>query len=271
MRIKYQEFEKQANEHNYTPRVEKPGKTGEFYFIKTRKNNVKTELKLDYYTIGWGLKSEELDTLLSAVLEAGFTQHIAKSKSLTSQCYHFNFRSNNPEDILSDFWMLASIIEDISGLVARRRGVAIKPFSKEVCEDNIFEKIARTYQFAIEIEHGNLLDTTRNLLEADSIDHLVTVGESVDRTEDNSYREHVVPAIMIHNEAVRMTLAGIPYTEVAQMIKSNLAIVRITNEEANLLDVVLGYRTTMPQVNGRDWAFGDDVFARLVAGKIALK
>jgi hypothetical protein len=56
-------------------------------------------------------------------------------------------------------------------------------------------------------------------------------------------------------------------TEVAQMIKNNLAIVLITNEEAELLDNELDMQTSMPE----GWQFGDSVFARLETAQIQLK
>ena len=64
-----------------------------------------------------------------------------------------------------------------------------------------------------------------------------------------------------------MTQEGKSITEVAQMIKNNLAIVLITNEEAELLDGELDMQTSMPD----GWKFGDDVFARLTFAKIQLK
>jgi hypothetical protein len=56
-------------------------------------------------------------------------------------------------------------------------------------------------------------------------------------------------------------------TEIAQMIKNNLAIVLITNEEAELLDNELDLQTSMPE----GWEFGHDVFARLNIAQIKLK
>jgi hypothetical protein len=96
---------------------------------------------------------------------------------------------------------------------------------------------------------------------------LITIGESVKRTKENTYREHIVPCIMIFNQAVTMTMDNRPVTEIAQMIKNNLAIVLITNEEAQLLDNELDLQTSMPE----GWTFGDNVFARLDFAKILLK
>jgi hypothetical protein len=56
-------------------------------------------------------------------------------------------------------------------------------------------------------------------------------------------------------------------TEIAQMIKNNLAIVLITNEEAELLDNEMDMQTSMPE----NWKFGDNVFARLDVASIKLK
>jgi hypothetical protein len=51
------------------------------------------------------------------------------------------------------------------------------------------------------------------------------------------------------------------------MIKTNLAIVLITNEEATKLDYELDMQTNMPE----GWNFGDSVFARLNFAQIILK
>jgi hypothetical protein len=72
---------------------------------------------------------------------------------------------------------------------------------------------------------------------------------------------------MIYNQAVTMTMEKCPVTEIAQMIKNNLAIVLITNEEAVKLDNELDMQTSMPE----GWKFGDDIFARLKVASIELK
>ena len=74
-------------------------------------------------------------------------------------------------------------------------------------------------------------------------------------------------AVYIHNQAVDMTVSGASIAAVAQMIKTNLAIVLVTNEEADRLDTELGLQTVMPE----GWQWGQDPFARLVVANIALK
>jgi len=170
-------------------------------------------------------------------------------------------------DVLENFWVLLGIIESIETIVKKIRGQAIKPIPREVSERNIFEKIAKRFKYFIDSEDGFGLENTRSLLEGDSIDHLITIGESVKRTKENTYREHIVPCILIYNQAVTMTMEKRSVTEIAQMIKNNLAIVLITNEEAELLDNELDLQTSMPE----GWKFGDDVFARLTTAQIQLK
>jgi hypothetical protein len=169
--------------------------------------------------------------------------------------------------VLENFWIIVGTIEAITTIVRKVRGQAIKPIPREVSERNIFEKIAKRFKYFIDSEDGFGLENTRSLLEGDSIDHLITIGESVNRTKENTYREHIVPCIMIYNQAVTMTMEKASITEVAQMIKTNLAIVLITNEEANLLDNEMDMQTTMPE----GWNFGDSIFARLTSAQIQLK
>jgi len=226
------------------------------------KNGTKCEIKSNRYTIGWGRTSEELDAIKQEIQAQGFE---LSTKHTASDCINIPF--NNDTAVVENFWKLVKIVESVDGLVARTKGIAKKVFPREVAEQNIFIKIAKTYEFAINNEHQFLLDQGRNLLEADSIDHLINGGESLNRTEDDTYREHVVPCIMIHNEVIRMTLAGVNNAEVAKMIADNLVIIKMSNSEQNTLDNVLKLRTTMPE----GWNFGDDVFARLKAAGIELK
>jgi len=72
---------------------------------------------------------------------------------------------------------------------------------------------------------------------------------------------------MIHNRAIDMTLDGQSVAEVAQMVAANLGVVLITNDEAELLNTTMGWKTTMPQ----DWNWGDDPLARLKSANIKLR
>jgi hypothetical protein len=224
------------------------------------KNRVKTEIKPDWYTVGFGRTEEELKLLREEMTEKGY--NITK---VNSSC--FNVAYEPGIDIMTRFWDIVALVEDIDGIVGRTVGIARKVFTREEADDAIFEKIAKRYRFAIENQDQDLLDMARTLLSGDSIDHIITLGQSAERTEEDSYREHIVPCIMIHNRAIDMTLDNQGIADVAQMVKSNLGIVLITNAQAELLDNTLGWRTTMP--NGWDWDM--DPMARLVGANIALK
>jgi hypothetical protein len=257
----FEQFQAFCAERNYVANSQTT-KQGELFYIYT-KNGIKTEVnygKKLTYTIGFGRNADELSLLAEEVSAKGFTIATTATKYL-------RLRAVNDDTFMPKFWELVSMLEDIDGIVARSRGIATKVFTKEVDETNKFEKIAGRYFYAIENEDQELLDLARGLLSGDSIDHLLGRGESVEHTPENSYREHIVPCIMIHNEAIRMVLTGSTRAEVAQMIASNLAIVRITNDQADLLDNKLKLRTTMPE----GWKFGDCVFARLTTAGISLK
>lgn len=254
--VNFNLFKSSCEERGYTERVYEEQNNCVLY----TNNGVKCEIKKKHYTFGWLARPEDIAEMRRRMLEQGFTEKVRKDNE---KCITINFDG----DIIENFWILVGIIESIETIVRKVRGQAIKPIPREVSERNIFEKIAKRFRFLIDNEDGFGLENARSLLESDSIDHLITIGESVNRTKDNTYREHIVPCILIYNQAVTMTMEKRPVTEIAQMIKKNLAIVLITNEEADKLDNELDMQTSMPE----GWQFGDDVFARLKVAGIELK
>jgi hypothetical protein len=259
--ISFSSFEKSCEDRGYEAR-----KHEEKIWYLNSNNGIKCEVKKNHYTVGWSAKPEDVAEIRKRILEAGFTEKFGK-RSLTRKDERDFININFDGDVLDNFWVIVGIIEAVETIVKKVRGQAIKPIPREVSERNIFEKIAKRFRYFIDNEDGFGLENARALLEGDSIDHLITIGESVNRTKENTYREHIVPCIMIFNQAVTMTMEKAPITEVAQMIKNNLAIVLITNEEADRLDNELDMQTSMPE----GWKFGDDIFARLKDGKVVLK
>lgn len=254
--ISYNLFKSSCEERGYTERVYEEQNNCVLY----TNNGVKCEIKKKHYTFGWLARPEDIAEMRKRMLTQGFTEKVRKDND---KCITINFDG----DILENFWIIIGIIEGIETIVRKVRGQAIKPIPREISERNIFEKIAKRFRFLIDNEDGFGLENARSLLDSDSIDHLITIGESVSRTKENTYREHIVPCILIYNQAVTMTMEKRPVTEIAQMIKNNLAIVLITNEEADKLDNELDMQTNMPE----GWQFGDDVFARLKVAGIELK
>jgi len=259
--IPFNTFKSSCEERGYTERVYEEQNNCVLY----TNNGVKCEIKKNHYTIGWLARPEDVAEMRKQLLAQDFTEKIGKRSERKDAKDFMNIPFDG--DVLENFWIIVGTIEAIETIVRKVRGQAIKPIPREVSERNIFEKIAKRFKYFIDSEDGFGLENTRALLEGDSIDHLITIGESVKRTKENTYREHIVPCILIYNQAVTMTMEKRSVTEIAQMIKNNLAIVLITNEEAELLDNELDMQTSMPE----GWNFGDSVFARLTVAQIQLK
>ena len=259
--IAFNLFKSSCEDRGYTDRVyEEQGNC-----VLFTNNGVKCEIKKNHYTVGWKARNEDVEEMRKQILALGFTEKIGTRSKRKDEQDFMNIPFDG--DVLENFWIIVGTIESITTIVRKVRGQALKPIPREVSERNIFEKIAKRFRYFIDNEDGFGLENARSLLEGDSIDHLITIGESVKRSKENTYREHIVPCIMVFNQAVTMTMEKRSITEVAQMIKNNLAIVLITNEEAELLDNELDMQTSMPE----GWNFGDSVFARLTLAQIQLK
>ena len=131
-------------------------------------------------------------------------------------------------------------------------------------DEGYFEKTAQVIKLAVEIEHWDILE--RGGLGFDAHDDLITVGQSqaaLANPESPTWREHLVPCTMIKDRAIEMVQQGASLPQIAQMLKENLAIVTITQDEQKVVDAL--YQTTMPA----GWTWGDSVFARLDAVGIA--
>jgi len=248
MPMEFEAFKASCAEHGYTDRVSDCGK----YYVMFTKNGIKTEIKAQWYTVGYGRSQSDLDVLERAFQEHGFPIKNRKN-SVINIAYEEGF------DILERFWEIVAMEEDIDEIVAISRGTGTKVFTREQADTAIWSKIARAYRFAIDNEHQYMLDDHRNILCADAVDHLITIGSSAAHNAEDSYREHVVPCVMIHNRAIELTRAGEPACVVAAMIAANMMIVQITSAEAELLDETLGLRTSMPE----GWTWGDSPLARL--------
>lgn len=260
--ISFNLFKSSCEDRGYTERVYEEQSNCVLY----TNNGVKCEIKKNHYTVGWLARPEDVVEMRKQILAQGFTEKFGKRSEKRKDAKDF---MNIPfdGDVLESFWIIVATIEAIPTIVRKVRGQAIKPIPREISERNIFEKIAKRFKYYLDNEDGFALDKWREQLEGDSIDHLITIGESVKRTKENTYREHIVPCVMIYNQIVTMLQDKRPIAEVAQMIKNNLAIVLITNEEATLLDNELDLQTSMPE----GWKFGDDIFARLSTAQIQLK
>ncbi|MDP3777564.1 MULTISPECIES: hypothetical protein [Methylotenera] len=96
-------------------------------------------------------------------------------------------------------------------------------------------------------------------------DEYVLIGSS---TIEASYREHVVPCVVIIDHCILLFEKNTSLEEVANEIRRLLKIAKITREEAEKIDKVLKLKTRMP--NGWDVSTGS-VLARLEAANIAIE
>jgi hypothetical protein len=223
-------------------------------------NGIKCELKPTGYTFGWLRKPDEIEIIRKEITDLGF-----ELKNQVPGWINVKFPTK-ASAVLSSFEYIVERLNSIESIKPRERwqGQATKVFTEEIADTEIFLKIVKRYRHAIAEKDQRLLDATRVLLDGDSIDHLITVGVSKNRTNDNTYREHIVPCIMIHNQLIDMCLNGKTLCEMAQFLKTHLAIVLVTKQEAEKMDIELGMRTSMPD----GWKWGDSVFSRLEAAEI---
>ena len=263
MPIEFAEFEAKCRVYNYTKVVDQRTlkAAATIYAMWTRKNikvEIKATKKENIYVAGFGLNKENLSVLKEELIQRGMT--ITKENS-SHLCLKME------DDILGGFFTLVAVIEDIDGIAQRKAGARrLVEFKPEM----VYIAAARIIQVAVECGMPVVLGRGNGTF--DAVDSLITVGYSIkgraqEATGKNAYREHIVPCTLIEREAIRMYNEGASAEEVAAMIKANLFILRISDEEANTLDNILSLRTVMPE----GWKFGDDVYSRITVANIQLE
>ena len=148
------------------------------------------------------------------------------------------------------------------------QGIPTAIYKKNKDERDYFDEIAEIIYFATK----NRLawpfgGSFRKALGFDSVDRLLTIGFSeLARSAKASqhWREHIVPAAKIKDEVHRLVRKHAPPAVIAEFLRSHLAIMIITKQEAALLDGKLtdsseNLRTDMPE----GWTWGQDPLARL--------
>lgn len=229
-------------------------------FVVWTDNDVKCEIKPKHISLGWTRKPEELELIKQTVLNSGYvlTSHVDPKV--------INIKLEFNRKILQNFIPIVNLMASLP-LQAKPKTTATKVFTTQEAENEIFYKIAKRYKHALDNKDQKLLDHTRELLSSDDLDRIITIGYSTNwKLDVTGRREHVVPSIMIHNQVITMLQQGKSLTEVAQFIKMHLAIVWISKEEQEKLDIELSLQTVMP----KDWKWGDDIFARLKIGDIEI-
>jgi hypothetical protein len=90
----------------------------------------------------------------------------------------------------------------------------------------------------------------------DQVDKYIVINQ---RTETRTRREHIVPCDFILRHTIEMYNEGSDTEEVAHMLKENLKIAWIDPKDAEYIDRVKKWRTTMPD----GWKWGENVYERL--------
>lgn len=224
--------------------------------IYTFINGVKTEWKSisNKLAVGYGGSRNDVKQLRKLVTEIwGKNSLIGSPKSLV------HFRENASPD---DFYRLVELVENLPFDLEKPCGIRGKvSFDK----NGVFRKMAELVRYAVDKGQPQLLN--RGPLGMDSVDDIIIIGESVSRTPENSYREHIIPCDFLISEAVEMVKRGDSDAQIAMMFKNLLNIVLITPDQAKYLDSDLGLKVDMPD----GWKVGDDPFARLKIASIELK
>jgi hypothetical protein len=262
MPVDFGEFAAQATSRGYEPKDQRKDKTPANIFALKTKNGVKVEIKATRsrtsYVAGYGLNAEKLQVLKDELEDRGMV--IGKANP-TFLCINFL------DEILSGFWTLVGLIEDIDGIaqqrVYARLGIEFKP-------DEAYMFIAETLHNAI--KRGQPWAVPRGYGGFDALDKFCVVGYSVkgreqERNGKNAYREHMVPCDMMNRQGIKMFNEGATVEEIAAMFQTNNKILLISDDEQDLIDNKMGLKCEMP--NG--WNFGDDVFARIKAANIVLE
>lgn len=262
MPIEFELFENFCTQHGYKAVDQRKDKVPSNIYAMRTKNNVKVEIKttkkITSYVAGFGLNTEKIELLKSELESQGM---IILKQNPTFLYIQFD------NDILNGFLTLVKYIEDIDSIAQRKAGARGLVQSNP---ETAYIAVAELINLAIKYGRPEWLGRGNGTF--DSIDNLITVGYSIKGREQeingkNAYREHIVPCTLIERKAIEMFKEGNTVEQVAEMIKSNLFILRISDEEAYKLDIELGLRTVMPE----GWDFGQDVYSRITFAGIQLE
>lgn len=149
--------------------------------------------------------------------------------------------------------------------------------TRSTSDDGWFRKKARQLLRAAADDDPEA--ATRSALAVDSHDGILLLGRSAEAARQGyqlgasgSWREHVVPCNAVLDEAWKMAVQRVPECLMAQFLKCNLAVVVLTEREAQWLDSMRSpsgrnLRDNMPD----GWCWGGDILARLEVAGIELE
>ena len=238
--IKFERFAAATLEVGATNQQERPQYTADI-------NGIQCELKRKTLTIGFGSSVTVREQLFNALVDSPFTLCDTQPNG------YINLEYSTDDDV-TEFCNLLTFINELD---IQRTSSGRRTYTG-VNKLGLFTNIAKVIKAASDVKMYSMIN--RDVFGSGIYD-IIAINE---KNETNNYGEHLVPCVMIIDEAFRMFEEdNASVNEVAHMIKCNLVVMFIPTEVANKMDYELGLKTTMPE----GWQFGDSVFARLHAAE----
>ena len=163
---------------------------------------------------------------------------------------------------------LVGLLTEITLNNALLIGGPVQPECRLQNPDEYFLDVAKLIRFTVD---GNLKlprQNWRQTLGFDLVDDFITIGYT--QAAGQPYREHVIPVVMLKNHAFGLAEAGASIEEIAHFLKCHLFIVKITTDEAELLNNspngVPGQ--TLKDSMPKGWCWGDNPLDRLLKAGI---
>lgn len=242
------------NQINIMPNIEraKTGRNGKRLYLNIAKKGVNSIEVIIYenmrLVLGIACKDLDVSLKIRSILkqERGY-EPIREQKNLR---YEYSL------DIFLDLYDLIKSNGELEDVASSRKST--KLFDYEFSP----EKIVNRYIFAVNNQDQILLDLCRSLLDADRFDGEIKLN---DPTEARTYREHVVPCVLIHNKVIEL-VGSDKKDDAIEIVKHHLKIAYITPDEARYMDYEKGFITSMPD----GWIWGGDILARLKSCNIEI-
>lgn len=144
--------------------------------------------------------------------------------------------------------------------------------AKGLSLESYFKEIAMLIKLCIDNNLNWPLANWRQTFAFDLVDDLITIGSSVAAFSSSvsPYREHVVPLALVQRHAVKIAGEGASVDAIANFLKLNVLLVKISISEADHLNRSPGgtggklLKESMPD----GWEWGDDPMERIKAAGI---
>lgn len=144
--------------------------------------------------------------------------------------------------------------------------------AKGLSPESYFKEVAMLIRLCVDNNLNWPLANWRQTFAFDLVDDLITIGSSIAAFSSSAspYREHVVPLTLVQRHAVKIASEGASVDALANFLRLNVLLVKISTSEADHLNRSPGgtggklLKESMPD----GWEWGDDPMERLKAAGI---